>query len=176
MRDEIYAEVYAFVEESDVKTIRAPFFREGEEVVIRKFSYADRQVLSGDYLKVKADWGEDEEEPRVTEVEARVSKRGRKRGRKRRDKAKLQSEFLLGEMNLAILKKGIKSWILFNKAGQEVSLSRKNIDKLGDTYAEFILQEINDFNPTETEEDEEDEEEFFPGSEGGDEGGAELAV
>jgi len=163
-------EFHAFVEESDVKTIRAPFFKDGEEVVIRKFSYADRQGLSGDYLKVKADWGgDDEEEPRVTEVEARASKR---KG-KRRGKAKVQSEFLLGEMNLAILNKGIKSWILFNKAGKEVSLSRKTIGKLCDAYAEYILQEINDFNPTESEED---EEEFFLGIEGGDAGGAELSV
>jgi len=159
-------EIHAFVDDQDVKTIRAPFFKDGEEVVIRKFSYGARQALAGAYIKVKADWGSEE----ARERKATPAKAGRRR--KRRDRAKVEGEFLLGEMNIAILDRGIKSWILFDRKGKEVRLSKRTIADLTEPYAEYILEEINDFNPTaeSEEEDEEEDEEFFRGVEGGAEG------
>jgi len=133
-------EIYAFVDDQDVKEIIAPFFKDGEVVTIKKFSYADRQALSGEYMKLSADWG---------------GRKGKEDKEGRRE-ATVTSEIVLGKMNLSILDKGIESWTLFNRNGKEVPLSRTNIRKLSDEYAEFILGEINDFNPTRSS-DEEDE-------------------
>jgi len=133
-------EIYAFVDDQDVKEIIAPFFKDGEVVTIKKFSYADRQALTGEYMRLSADWG---------------GRKG-KEDKEGRRKATVTSEIVLGKMNLSILDKGIESWTLFNRKGKEVPLSRTNIRKLSDEYAEFILGEINDFNPTRSS-DEEDE-------------------
>jgi len=147
-------EIYAFVDDQDVKEIIAPFFKDGEVVTIKKFSYADRQALSGEYMKLSADWG---------------GRKGKEDKEGRRE-ATVKSEIVLGKMNLSILDRGIKSWILFNRKGKEVPLSRTNIRKLSDEYAEFILGEINDFNPSRVESEDEDDV-FFLATDGGDEGG-----
>jgi len=133
-------EIHAFVDAQDVKTITAPFFKQGEEVVIKRFSYADRQMLSGEYLRIKSSW---------------QAKEGR------RDEIPMESEFLLDRMNLAILERGIKSWTLQDRDGKIVSCNKQNIGKLSEPYAEFILQEINEFNPVRTTEE---REEFFRGT------------
>jgi len=64
-------------------------------------------------------------------------------------------------MNLSILDRGIKSWTLFTREGKEVPFSRKNIRRLSESYAEFILEEINDFNPTRSSGGDEDVDALF---------------
>ena len=139
-------DIHAFIDAQDVREITAPFFKEGEVVTIKKFSYADRQALSGEYMKLSADWGS-----------GRGGKRGGKAKRAKRD-ATVKSEIVLGKMNLSILDRGIESWTLYDRKGKEVSFSRANIRKLSEPYAEFILEAINDFNPSrdESEDGEED--------------------
>jgi len=139
-------EIHAFVDAQDVKDITAPFFKDGEVVTIKKFSYADRQALSGEYMKLTADWG---------------SGGGGKAKKATRD-ATVKSEIVLGKMNLSILDRGIESWTLYDRKGKEVPLSRTTIRKLSEPYAEFILGAINDFNPSRVEsEDDEDGDTFF---------------
>jgi len=130
-------EIHAFIDTQDVETIVAPFFKDGEEVTIKKFSYADRQALSGEYMKLSADW------------------KGKK-GDKIKQDTTVKSEVVLGKMNLSILDRGIKSWTLYTREGKEVPFSRRNVRRLTEPYAEFILEKINVFNPTRSsgEEDE----------------------
>lgn len=139
-------EIHAFVDAQDVKDITAPFFKDGEVVTIKKFSYADRQALSGEYMKLTADWG---------------GGRGGKAKKATRG-ATVKSEIVLGKMNLSILDRGIESWTLYDRKGKEVPLLRTTIRKLSEPYAEFILGAINDFNPSRVEsEDDEDGDTFF---------------
>lgn len=149
-------DIHAFIDARDVKDITAPFFKDGEVVTIKKFSYADRQALSGEYMKMSADWGGAEDG----------------KGKKAKREAVVKSEIVLGKMNLSILDRGIKSWALYDRGGNEVSLSRKNIRRLTDPYAEFILEEINALNPSrvESEDDEEGEDNFFLPSDSSSEG------
>jgi len=112
-------------------------------VIIKRFSYADRQALSGEYMKLSADWEGSEKDSKA------------KRG------AVVKSEIVLGKMNLSILDRGIKSWTLFTREGKEVPFSRKNIRRLSESYAEFILEEINDFNPTRSSGGDEDVDALF---------------
>ena len=144
-------EIHAFVDVQDTREVSAPFFKEGEVVTIKKFSYADRQTLSGEYLKLSADWGSAEDEKDEKDEKASKAKR----------KAVVKSEIILGRMNLSILDKGIKSWTLYTREGKEVTLSRKNVRRLTEPYAEFILAEINEFNPTRSSGEDEDEEDSF---------------
>jgi len=159
-------EIHAFIDERDVKDIEAPFFKEGETVTIKKFSYADRQFLSGEYTRLSAEW------------RGKGGRRGKtrggkeKRGDKEKQSATVTSEIVLGKMNMSILWRGIKSWVLYGRSGDAVSLSRRNLQRLSDAYAEFILEAINDFNPSrsEPEDGDEDGDGFFlvpdEGSEG----------
>jgi len=144
-------EVHAFIDAQDVKDITAPFFKDGEVVTIKRFSYADRQSLSGEYLKLSADWG------------------GEKGGEAKKSAA-VKSEIVLGKMNLSILWKGIKSWVLHDRDGKTVSLSRANLQRLSDPYAEFILEEINALNPSRVEAEDEEEDAFFPSTDSSGEG------
>lgn len=150
---------HAFIDAQDVKEITAPFFKDGEIVTIKKFSYADRQALSGEYMKLSADWGSAEDE------------KGKK-DRKAKREATVKSEIILGKMNMSILDKGTKSWTLYDRGGNEVSFSRKNIRRLTEPYAEFILEEINALNPrsADSDEDEEGDDNFFLSSDSGGEG------
>lgn len=151
-------EIHAFINDLDVLTIDdAPFFKSGESVTIKKFSYADRQALSGEYMKLSADWGSAEEE------------KGKK-DRKAKREATVKSEIILGKMNLSILDKGIKSWTLFTRKGKEVPFSRKNVRRLTEPYAEFILEAINALNPRPADSDEDEDDNFFPSSDSGGEG------
>jgi len=105
-------------------------------------------------MKLSADWG----------------KRGKKGGKAKRD-ANVTSEIVLGKMNLSILYRGIESWDLYTREGKEVLFSRANVRKLTEPYAEFILEAINDLNPSrsESEDGEEDGEDdnFFLESDSG---------
>ena len=147
-------EIHAFIDELDVDTITAPFFKEGEVVTIKKFSYADRQALSGEYMKLSAAWGGAEDEKDEKDEKSKKGKKGKR-------KATVKSEIVLGKMNLSILDKGIKSWALFTREGKEVPFSRKNIRRLTEPYAEFMLEEINAFNPTRSSDEDDDEDNFF---------------
>jgi len=150
-------EVHAFIDAQDIKEIQAPFFKEGEVVTIKKFSYADRQALSGEYMKLSADWGSAEG----------------KKGKEGNRQATVKSEIILGKMNLSILDRGIESWTLYTRKGKEVEFSRTNVRKLTEEYAEFILEAINDLNPSRVEsEDGEDGEDdnFFLESDSSGEG------
>lgn len=155
--------IHAFVDEQDIKEIQAPFFKDGEVVTIKKFSYADRQILSGEYTRLSAEWDEEKRDEKG-------SRRGGRRGSKAKRSAKVKSEIIVGKMNLSILDKGIKSWTLLTRDGKkEVPFSRKNVRKLTDEYAEFILEGINDFNPT-REDDSDEDDDFFQSADSGSEG------
>ena len=147
-------DIHAFIDAQDVKDITAPFFKEGEVVTIKKFSYADRQVLSGEYMKLSADWGS----------------KGGKRGKRATQDATVKSEIVLGKMNLSILDRGIESWILYDRKGKEVPFSRANIRRLSESYAEFILEGINDFNPSRVESEDSEDDNFFLEVDSGSEG------
>jgi len=138
-------DIHAFVDAEDVREITAPFFKEGEVVTIKKFSYADRQALSGEYMKLSADWGSG----------------GGKKGKKAKRDATVKSEIVLGKMNLSILDRGIESWTLHDRKGKEVEFTRANVRKLSEPYAEFILGEINDFNPSRVESEDGEDDTFF---------------
>lgn len=107
-----------FVSEAERKTIHAPWWDEDEEVVIKRLSYGDRQVLAGEATKVDlaADGG------RMTEVQ-------------------------VGKMNLAVLRMGIASWTLKGPDGTMPPVNGQWIYRLQDRDAEFILGEINAYNP-----------------------------
>jgi len=108
-----------FVEDSDVKEVRAEWWDEDEAVTIRKFSYGDRQALAGVAIKVG-----------VT------------------DEGGLQRNLVVERMNLEILNLGIKRWTLKRSDGKVANLNRKSIEALTDEDAEFILAAINAFNPS----------------------------
>lgn len=108
-----------FVEDSDVKEIRAEWWDEGETVTIRRFNYGDRQALASAAVKV----GVDGEGGVLTDV-------------------------VVGRMNLEILNRGIKRWTLKRADGRVANLNGRSIEALTDEDAEFILAEINAFNPS----------------------------
>jgi len=110
-----------FVTKADHKTIRAEWWDEDEHVVIRKFSYGDRQALANETVKVGMT-GQSGQEKMITDVQ-------------------------IGRMNLAILQRGIVSWTLKGPDGKIAQLNQQMIEALNEEDAEFILAAINTLNP-----------------------------
>ena len=110
--------------EHEVKVIHAEWWDEEETVTIKRFAYGDRQRLASVAYKVgfvqQGDGGQQE----------------------------FSADIAIGEMNLAILEIGIEAWTLKSSAGKAVPLRRSAIERLQDEDAEFILREINAFNPS----------------------------
>ena len=112
-----------FVSAGDTKTVRATWWDEDEEVVIKRFSYGDRQRLAGEATRVGL-VGEAGEGPREFATDVQVER-----------------------INLSILELGIVRWTLKGEGGKVVPLNRKWIYRLKEEDAEFLLGEINALNP-----------------------------
>lgn len=123
---------------SDVKVIQADWWDEDETVTIRRFGYGDRQYLSGKTMQ------------------ARLSPQGLQEAQKG-ELAGLDMEMSIEEMNLAVLERGIVRWTLQRDDESDVvaPLNRAWIEKLTEEDAEFILAEINAFNPSQRRTEEE---------------------
>jgi len=125
-----------FIDSSDVKVIQAEWWDEGETVTIKRFSYGDRQRLAG--LATRAGTKLETGDAIITDV-------------------------YVGRMNLAILEVGIVEWTLQDE-GKVVKLNRQAIERLTDEDGDFILGEIQAFNPRRRRSAE--EQEFFRGGAG----------
>jgi hypothetical protein len=125
----------SFVNSSDenYKVIHADWWAKRDDgapleiCTIKKFSYGDRQYLAARTVRVG------------------VAPGG--------GAADADAEVLIGEMNLAILKRGIVRWT--DPKGRPVPITVAQVEALEERDAEFILQEINDFNPRKTRSPEE---------------------
>jgi hypothetical protein len=113
-----------FVEATEVREVRAPDWDEGETVTIKRFSFGDRQFLMGAAMGNSA---------RVQKGDVAVS-------------------VDIEHMNLAILQRGIVRWTLKRADGSIAPLNKESIASLTERDAEFILGEIQRYNPS-TDED-----------------------
>jgi len=102
----------------DTRIIQADWWDEDEQVVIRRFTWGDRQEL----IQAAIDTDIVDGQPRINEMQ-------------------------LGRMNLRIMELGIKSWTLKGPEGKVVPPSRNWIYRLDEETGNFILREINAFNP-----------------------------
>jgi hypothetical protein len=119
----------------ETKVIQAEWWDEGETVTIKKFTYGDRQKLASDAVYVGLVDGDGKKQ---TLAEAKID-----------------------TMNLGILEVGIVSWTFINpKTGREMPLLRRWIEALNPEDAEFILREINAFNPQINKRTEEEQDSF----------------
>lgn len=108
----------------ETKVIHAEWWDEEETVTIKRFAYGDRQKLASVAYKVGFTQQDDGQGPQFS------------------------ADVAIGEMNLTILELGIAAWTLKSAAGKAVPLRRSAIERLQDEDAEFILREINAFNPS----------------------------
>ena len=113
-----------FVEASEVKEIRAEWWDPDESVTIKRFSYGDRQFFMGEILSDGA----------------------RLKGRD------VSVDISVGRMNLAVLERGVVRWTLKRADGSVAPLTPAQIAQLAEKDAEFILSELQRFNPTQDEE------------------------
>lgn len=104
---------------SDTKVIQADWWDEDEHVVIRRFTWGDRQELIQAVIDVDI----------IDRSKFRIG------------------EMQIGRMNLRIMELGIKSWTLKGPEGTVVPPTRKWISQLDERTGDFILREINAFNP-----------------------------
>lgn len=105
-----------FVDKGETKTIHADWWDDDEEVIIKRFTWGDKQKLAGMAVNIGLV-----------------------------DGAPL-TEFQLGQMNMAIMEAGIKSWTLKGPEDRIVPLTSKWIYQLEERDGNFILQAINSFN------------------------------
>lgn len=116
-----------FVDKGNTKTIRAPWWAEGEEVVIKRFSYGDRQKLNERGMVVHQ-----------VDPEGRVMRRAD-----------------LAVFNLAMMEIGIVEWTLKQDGEHVRPLTPQAIYELTTEDGEYIVCEIDDFNPWRTAEEQE---------------------
>lgn len=112
-----------FVESSEVREARAEWWDPGETVTVKRFSFGDRQAL------MAAAMG-DSARLQKGDVSVRVD---------------------VGQMNLAILERGIARWTLKRADGSVAPLNKESIASLTEKDAEFILGEIQAYNPSRDE-------------------------
>lgn len=110
-----------FVDSSSDKVIQAEWWDKDESVTIRRFGYGDRQFLAGETV--------------------RVGMQGTGAA------AEMSGDVAVATMNLAILERGIRAWTLKDAGGQVPPLTRASIEALCEDDAEYILGEINAYNP-----------------------------
>lgn len=103
----------------ETKVIQAPWWGPDEAATIRRMNYGDRQYLAGQAIRVG-----------ITGEDGRREQIG---------------ELALGEMNLAIIERGLVSWT--DEEGKELPVTRDRIEALDELDGEFILGEIKAFNP-----------------------------
>jgi hypothetical protein len=125
-----------FVDDSQRKTIQAPWWGEKETCTIKKFAYGDRQWLAGQTVAMGMKPGASEEDA--------------------------VADFQIDRMNLAILERGIVAWT--DEEGEPIRVTRQAIEQLTEQDADFILSAINDLNPRRQRT--EDEQESFRGRSG----------
>lgn len=104
----------------ETKVIQAPWWDEDEQVIIRRFGWGDRQELI--QAAVTVDLGNVPTNVQINDVQ-------------------------VGAMNLRIMELGIQSWTLKGPGGKIVPVTKKWIYDLSEPTGNFILREINDFNP-----------------------------
>ena len=104
------------------KVIRAYWWDEGEEVVIRKFSYMNRQRVA-------------QRSAQATQVNGETIVKI--------DRA---------EMHLAMLEEGIVSWTFKRANGKRMPLRRSALEKLSFEDAEFIVEQIEQYNEKRSDE------------------------
>jgi len=126
-----------FVDCNEVIDIRAEWWGEKETATIRKFNYGDRQYLAGQAVRVGIATG-DGTGKAITDIE-------------------------IGEMNLALIERGLVGWT--DPDGEEMEVTRAAIEALTDEDGDFILGEIRAFNPRRRRGA--DEAANFPGGPGG---------
>jgi hypothetical protein len=114
-----------FITKADRKTIHANWWDDDEHVVIKRFSYGDRQRLADAAIRIGI----------AGPGQATIN------------------EVQVGQMNLVILELGIHSWTLKREDGKIAPLTRKMIEALREEDAEFILAEINALNRRRTAEE-----------------------
>jgi hypothetical protein len=112
-----------FVEASEVREVRAGHWDEGETVTIKRFSFGDRQFLMGAAMGDSA----------------------------RLHKGDVAVSVDIEHMNLAILERGIARWTLKRADGSVAPLNKESIASLTERDAEFILGEIQAYNPSRDE-------------------------
>ena len=100
-------------------TIHADWWDADEAVVIRRFSFGDRERVNELMCKVSPFTGAGEPEMTMD----------------------------MGMVNRASLIVGIVSWNMRDEDGQAVALSQETIDQLTEEDADFILAEIARVNP-----------------------------
>jgi len=105
----------------DTKAIHADWWDVGEGVIIKKFSYGDRQRLAGAAIQSGVD---------MSDLKAPSVKMD------------------LYELTMLTLELGIQSWNFADEHGQPVPLTRDNLAKLQDRDGEYIAQQIEDYNPS----------------------------
>lgn len=118
-----------FVTAADTKEIRAPWWDTDETVTIKKLTYGDRQTIQKASARMS--------------VTAEGS----------------FDEIALGDVNLVIMEVGVVSWTFVRpETGKPVPCTRRWFERLTEEDGDFILAEINAFNPpprrTEAEVDE----------------------
>lgn len=103
----------------ETKVVQAPWWGEKETATIRRMNYGDRQYLAGQAVRVGIA-GEDGQRETI-------------------------GELALGEMNLAILERGLVAWT--DPDGEGMPVTRSAIEALEEDDGDFILKEIRAFNP-----------------------------
>ena len=118
-----------FITDNDVKVIHAPWWEDGETVTIKKLTYGDRQRVGKAAIRLKVNAKGD-----LGDTE-------------------------LGDVNLTLLEIGVVSWTFTRPDnGKPLPVSRAWLEKLSEEDGDFILSEINAFNPTPKRSDAEQEE------------------
>lgn len=138
-----------FVEQGDVREVRAAWWSEDECVVIKVFSYLDRQYISAAATTMVPS----EDGATAVTVGANI----------------VQVD--LEALDRALLERGIASWTLQNAQGKEVPMTRSAIARLSDQDGAYIVAQIVALNPRRSAA----EEAGFRGAAGGGATGREVA-
>jgi len=119
------------VSDSETREIQASWWGEKETCTIRKFNYGDRQWLAGKTVSMGIRSGSYADGQVVAE-----------------ESEGAVTDILIGEMNLALLERGVVQWT--DADGVGVPVTRAAIESLTEQDADFILSEITALNPRRT--------------------------
>ncbi len=103
------------------ETIHADWWDESEEVIIKRFSWGDKQALTDKTVTVTG-----------------LSKHG----------DTLIEDMSVERTNLAILKAGVESWTFLDDDGNSMPVTEKSFKLLNDDDGEYILRSIDELNPS----------------------------
>jgi hypothetical protein len=149
---------------NETKVIAAPWWAKDESgspletCTIRKFAYGDRQYLAGETVRVGIKVGGGAAHLQDAQSRSKNERLNERHGEKPANgQHGEKATVLVGRMNLAILERGIVSWT--DPQGQKVPVTADGIAQLDSKDADFILAEINAYNPRQRR-SEEDQEKF----------------